>query len=102
MEFWYRIQAEARGLAGRASARIAAIESELNELDARRVSLENEREALSLVSSRLSDFKASLGTNYLCPYCWLEHQKIALMLLVRAQQDQQIVRCRECEHELAA
>jgi superfamily II helicase len=102
MRLWNRIQAEARELAGRAGARIAAIEHELYELEARRMSLENEREALGLASSRLSGFNVSLGTNYLCPYCWMEHQKIALMLLVSVEQDQQIVRCRECEHELAA
>jgi hypothetical protein len=102
MRFWHGIQSEARGLADRAEERIAAIGSELCELEVRRMSLETERQALALISSRFSDFKVSLGSNHLCPYCWMAHRKIAVMLLAGAEEDQQIIRCRVCEEELAA
>jgi hypothetical protein len=53
MRFWNRIQAEVRDIADRTGARLAAIESEMSELEVRRTGLEKEREGLGLVCSRL-------------------------------------------------
>jgi hypothetical protein len=102
MRLWNRIQEEAQRLADRADARIGAIEAELSEIHAKRLMLQIESEALSLAAGRLSDFKVSLGTNYLCPYCWMEHRKLAIMPVVSAETEQQTARCRMCDHELSA
>ena len=99
MRLWHRVHEEAQKLAERASARIKAIDNEVSELHAKRLLLDSEREALCLATGRLSDFKVSLGSNYLCPYCWMEHHRIAIMTVVGAAE--QRVRCRNCEHELS-
>jgi hypothetical protein len=57
---------------------------------------------LRRVSGRLAHFPGSLGTHYLCPYCWMVDRKAAVMLADSADAAEESVRCRDCERELRA
>src|SRR4051794_12327955 len=71
MLLWNKLQLEAHKVVDRAHARMEAVQVELSKLEERRTSLEAEMAELRRASSRLADFLASLGTNYMCPYCWI-------------------------------
>jgi hypothetical protein len=81
-----------QGLISALDAKLAAIEREKAELDANRLTL---RGALQ----RAADYPVTSGADYLCPICWVEDGKSAVMKPMHIQTADDIFQCRVCHYQ---
>jgi len=66
-----------------AQLRLAALDQEQAEIDARKADIEAERKNVSLAAQRALDFRPQDGTNFQCPRCWVDYERRARLLPFR-------------------
>lgn len=69
------LRREAREIAQSAQYRIAGLEQEIPDLEKRLAKAKAERDTACLATQRLTNYRISLGPDYQCPRCWIEHKR---------------------------
>ena len=90
----------AREIAARAEQQVAHLENEVLELQQRLAEKKAECDAARGAPKRLSNYDVSLGADYQCPRCWIEHERRSPLRPVPSDVgDIDIFRCRICREE---
>ena len=94
------LKRKAREIATEAQRRVSYLEQEALELKGRLAQKEAERDAARSAPKRLSNYDVSLGADYQCPRCWIEHERRSPLRPVPSDVgDIDIFRCRTCREE---
>src|SRR5580704_17943827 len=88
-------------LAQRKQYRLPEIERELQEIEARKAALLAERVIIREAFQRASDFVGRLGSDYLCPRCWVDHCRRSTLRAIPSNSDADVFRCGACHLELS-
>jgi hypothetical protein len=92
----------ANEIAQNAQSRLAALDQEEAEIDARIVEIQAERKNISLAAQRALDFRPQVGTDFQCPRCWVDYERRARLLPIGgATSAGDHFRCRTCGFEYA-
>lgn len=90
----------AKEIAQNAQLRLAALDQEEAEIDARKAEIQAERKNRSLAAQRALDFRPQVGSDFQCPRCWVDHERRARLLPVGGgPQTEDYFRCRVCSFE---
>ena len=87
-------------LSRHAQARIAQIEREITEANERQTHLTAQRNAARSAAERSLNFQPTIGFDYQCPRCWIDHETRSPLSPVPSQKSREdLFRCGECGHE---
>jgi hypothetical protein len=90
----------AKEISENAQLRLAALDQEEAELDARKAEIQAERENISLAVQRANVFRSQVGTDLQCPRCWVNFERRARLLTVAdGAGSENFIRCRTCGFE---
>jgi hypothetical protein len=81
-------------------SRLAALDREEAEIDARKAQIHAERNAISRAPDRLANFSVKVGANYQCPHCWIEHERQSVLSPIPSKTSADLFRCDTCHLEL--
>jgi hypothetical protein len=90
----------ANEIAGRMQADLFDFDRQLSEAKKRVVKIEKECDAARGAPERLSSFPIQLGSDYLCPRCWIEEGRRSPLCSVPTNTGDDLLRCRLCQFEL--
>ena len=90
----------AKEIAQNAQLRLAALDQEEAELDARKAEIQEERSNISLAAQRAHVFRPQVGTDFQCPRCWVDYERRARLLpIAGGARAGDSIRCRTCGFE---
>jgi hypothetical protein len=93
-----QIQDQAGEIASDYQQRVAKLERELRELEARKLQIEEELRTSSVIPKRLAKFQAKIGAEYQCPRCWLEQEAFSTLEPIGGgTRHEDYFRCRSCD-----
>ncbi len=90
----------ANEIAGRMQADLFDLDRQLSEAKKHVAKIQNECDAARGVPERLSNFPIELGSDYLCPRCWIEEGRRSLLNPVPSNTREDLLRCSLCQFEL--
>jgi hypothetical protein len=99
MSFADQIREVAVRLATYGQSRAAALKQELLQVEARKRELETQLQVANLAYQRLRDFLPTLGGEFQCPRCWIEHDTLSALRSVSGGTGNNIFRCNNCKYE---
>ena len=87
-------------IAGRMQADLFDFDRQLFEAKKHVAKIERECVAARGAPERLSNFPIQLGSDYLCPRCWIEEGRRSPLNSVRSSTGEDLLRCGLCQFEL--
>jgi hypothetical protein len=86
----------------RSEARAAALQHELQELEARKAVIQADLELADNARDRLKRYRPKTGGEDICPYCWMKHERQpALYAIGGGTPHEDHFRCSECRQQIA-
>ena len=90
----------ANEIAGRMQADLFDLDRQLAEAKKHVAKIERECDAARGALERLSNFPIQLGSDYLCPRCWIEEGRRSPLIPVPSNSRENLLRCGWCQFEL--
>lgn len=87
---------EAHDMAIAAQHNVVTFEQEVAGLEKRLAETQAKRDAARFATQRLANYRVSLGTDYQCPACWIEHERTVPLRSIPSRTHDDIFRCRNC------
>lgn len=100
MDILSEIQKVAEEIAGRMKARLANLDREEAEINARQAAIHTERKAISEAPQRALDFHPFSGITYQCPRCWVENGQRSTLNAIPSKTKADLFRCHVCHLDL--
>jgi uncharacterized small protein (DUF1192 family)/DNA-directed RNA polymerase subunit RPC12/RpoP len=86
-------------IADRLEARVSQLDREIAGLEQERAKKQAERDLASRAPQRLANFPVQVGSDYLCPRCWIEEGKRSPIAPIPSETRDDIFRCPLCSYE---
>lgn len=81
--------------------RVPKLERDLANMETHKREMEAQLKAADVSVKRFADFPVTLGTDYLCPFCWMHYGKKSVLKPIGGGTDKQdIFRCPGCDAKL--
>ncbi len=92
-----RLRQLASEIANRLQTQMFRLQSELDQVEKRKIELEAQLDTTRLAEKRYTDFPVTIGIDYACPQCWIEHGKRSALKAIDGGTDQfDLFRCTVC------
>jgi hypothetical protein len=91
----------AQRLTGDLDTRLAALDEEEAELDARKAEIEIERNSINDGPTRAFNYRTQIGAYFQCPTCWITNEKHSVLLPFESKKPfEDLLRCQTCSLEV--
>lgn len=87
---------EAEDEARRIRNRMAALDAELREVEAKKAEIEAKRRLARGAAQRFLNYQPRIGPDYQCPCCWVRDEVRSTLSPIPGTDEHDIMRCRAC------